>query len=207
MENPEKNKDIFDKIKIFSSEDEKLKLLGELLSNKSSRDIIKLLIDKEMYTNEIVKKLELKVSLVIHHLQKMQSIGLLEITNKKITRNGENHRFFRIPTGMLILPNESKEIIDNRFFKGIFKTGMKFVAIGIAAISTWVGTTINSNKILVQRGSSDISSNEIEEALLEIIYDIEFFTFPLIITSIVIGSGLFLIWFSKKEKRIRGLSH
>jgi len=41
----------FDKIKIFSSEDEKLKLLGELLSNKSSRDIIKLLIDKEMYTN------------------------------------------------------------------------------------------------------------------------------------------------------------
>ena len=31
------------KIKVFSSEDEKLKLLGELLSNKSSRDIIKLL--------------------------------------------------------------------------------------------------------------------------------------------------------------------
>jgi len=46
-----------DKIKVFSSEDENLKVLGELLSNKSSRGIIKLLLDKEMYTNEIAKKI------------------------------------------------------------------------------------------------------------------------------------------------------
>ena len=51
MEKIKEDNENFDKIKIFSSEDEKLKLLGELLSNKSSRDIIKLLIDKEMYTN------------------------------------------------------------------------------------------------------------------------------------------------------------
>ena len=51
MEKIKEDNENFDKIKIFSSEDEKLKLLGELLSNKSSLDIIKLLIDKEMYTN------------------------------------------------------------------------------------------------------------------------------------------------------------
>jgi len=135
----------FDKIKIFSSEDEKLKLLGELLSNKSSRDIIKLLIDKEMYTNEIVKKLDLKVSLVIHHLQKMESIGLLEITNKKIARNGEEHRFFRIPTGMLIVPNKSEEDTNNGFLKKIFKKGVKFAVIGGVSLFVWINTTLHKN--------------------------------------------------------------
>jgi predicted transcriptional regulator len=83
------------KIKVFSSDDEKLKILGELLSNKSSRDIIRSLIDKEMYANEIAKKLDLPRNLVVHHLRKMESIGLLEITNKKIIRKGEEHRFLR----------------------------------------------------------------------------------------------------------------
>jgi hypothetical protein len=147
----------FDKIKIFSSEDEKLKILGELLSNKSSRDIIKLLIDKEMYTNEIVKKLELKVSLVIHHLQKMESIGLFEITNKKIARNGEDHRFFRIPTGMLILPNESKEIEKNEFLKKIFKNSIKFVSIGIASFITWSYLKLieSTTKVQLQGGGKE----------------------------------------------------
>jgi len=100
----EEDNENFGKVKVFSSEDEKLKILGELLSNKSSRDIIKLLIRREMYTNEIAKKLELRVNLVIHHLKKMESIGLLEITNNKITRKGEEHRYFRIPPGILVMP-------------------------------------------------------------------------------------------------------
>lgn len=134
-ENDSKN---FDKIKVFSSDDEKLKILGELLSNKSSRDIIKLLIDKEMYTNEIAKKIELRVSLVIHHLQKMEAIGLLEINNKKIVRKGEEHRFFRISQGMLIVPNESKEVINEGFFRGVFHSSVKFMVIGIASIFSGV---------------------------------------------------------------------
>lgn len=64
--------DNFNKIKVFSSEDEKLKLLGELLSNKSSRDIIKLLMNEEQYTNEMANKLDLRPNLVIHHLKKLE---------------------------------------------------------------------------------------------------------------------------------------
>lgn len=138
MENNKEQDDyISDKIKVFSSGDEKLKILGELLSNKSSRDIIKLLIEKEMYTNEIARKLELKVSLVIHHLQKMKSIDLLEITNKKIIRKGEEHRYFRIPSGMLIFPKKSEDETNNGLLKKIFKDGIKFGAISIASFVTW----------------------------------------------------------------------
>lgn len=192
MEKIKKSNENFDKIKVFSSDDEKLKLLGELLSNKSSRDIIKLLIDKEMYTNEIVKKLELKVSLVIHHLQKMESIGLLEITNKKITRNGENHRFFRIPTGMLILPNESKEITDNGFFKGIFKTSMKFVAIGITSLISFLALTPHRQNV------GSVVLDIPEKDLIEKISEID----PLIFSLLIIIVGLIIERiFSKKRKK------
>ena len=132
-ENEEDNED-FDSIKVFSSEDGKLKILGELLSNKSSRDIIRLLIEKEMYINEIAKKLELRPNLVIHHLQKMQSIGLLAITNKKIIRKGENHRFFKIPAGMMIFPTKSESDTGNGFLKKIFREGIKFGTITIAGV-------------------------------------------------------------------------
>ena len=135
-ENTEQN-DISEKIKVFSSDDEKLKVLGELLSNKSSRDIIRLLIEKEMYTNEIAKKLELRPNLVIHHLQKMGSVGLLEITNKKITRKGEEHKFFRIPDGMIIFPQKPQGSIRNNSIRKVFRDNIKLMAFGTGILSSW----------------------------------------------------------------------
>ena len=60
------------KITVFGSDDD-LKSLGELLSNETSRTIIKNLMKNEMYTNEIATKLDMRVSLVIHHLKKLEA--------------------------------------------------------------------------------------------------------------------------------------
>ena len=209
-ENIEGNEN-FDRIKVFSSEDEKLKILGELLSNKSSRDIIKLLIDKEMYTNEIAKKLELKISLVIHHLQKMESIGLVEVSNRRIIHKGEEHRFFKIPPGMLIVPNESEDIKKNGFLKKVFKQGIKFAAIGFAAIISFI-TTMPKKKQTIESyiidnepsDFSDASEITIEKINAVINSDITYSDHMTQITTliIVIGLGLFLIWYSKKNKNL-----
>lgn len=191
MEEPrEENAEDFRKIKVFSSDDEKLKMLGELLSNKSSRDIIKLLIEKEMYINEIAKKLELRPNLVIHHLQKMESIELLEITNKKITRKGEEHRFFRIPHGMLIIPNGVKESINDRLFKRIFKNNLKFVVIGITSIFSG----IISSFISLPKQEHDPSY------AIPLIPEVTYF--PLTVSLIVIIVGLIVdrIFIIKKKK-------
>ena len=113
--------------------DESLKILGELLSNESSRSIIKALINCEMYANEITKKLELRSNLVAHHLRKMESIGLLEVTRKRIIRKGREHRHFRIPSGLLVLPGTQKED-EGGFLKKVLRGCVKFVAIGIAGL-------------------------------------------------------------------------
>lgn len=203
-----------DKIKVFSSDDERLKILGELLSNKSSRDIIRLLIERELYTNEIAKKLNLRPNLVVHHLQKMESIELLKITNKKITKKGEEHRFYRIPKGMLIIPNESKDMKENRFLKKIFKEGMKFTAIGIAAIISFMITEpkkkisvdtiigespkiINESAELINESSS-IQNKTITHISNEITYSDHFV--QIISVLLVIGLGLFLVIKNKRDQ-------
>ncbi len=101
-----------EKIKIFDSDDQSLKILGELLSNDTSRKIIRSLIEKEMYTNELATRLDIRVSLVIHHLKKLEVIGLLEINHKQIVRNGNPHRHFRMVPGLFLMPNNTKYDIE-----------------------------------------------------------------------------------------------
>jgi len=126
------------KIKVFASDDN-LKALGELLSNDSSRNIIYNLMTKEMYTNEIATKLDMRVSLVIHHLKKLEDLGLLEITEKKIKRKGIEHRFFQIKSNIfVVLDNTVDEIQEKGFLKNIFKDGIKFAAIGITSLTSWL---------------------------------------------------------------------
>ena len=96
-------------IKIFGSDDD-LKSLGELLSNNTSMKIIKTLMVYQMYTNEIATKLDIRVSLVIHHLKKMEALGLLEIENKKIKRKGEKHRFFKINIDIFVTLGKTREM-------------------------------------------------------------------------------------------------
>lgn len=89
---------------------------------------------KEMYTNEISTSLEIRVSAVIHHLTKMQELGLLEITNKKITRKGKEHRFFKMKSNIFIIPDATREEIKEKgLLKRIFKEGLKFASIFIIA--------------------------------------------------------------------------
>ena len=130
------NKD--NKIKIFGSDDD-LKALGELLSNETSRKIISSLMKKEMYTNELATTLDMRVSLIIHHLKKMEELGLLEITNKKIIRKGQEHRFFRMSSDIFITLNNTKEEINKKeLLKRIFRDGIKFASIGISGMFIWM---------------------------------------------------------------------
>ena len=209
MAESNESKDNFDRIKVFSSEDEKLKLLGELLTNKSSRDIIKLLMTEEHYTNEIANKLDLRPNLVIHHLKKLEELGLLEITNKRIVKKGIDHKYYKMIPGLFIIPNQDKnQIQENGFLKRLFKDGINLTLVVFIGAMTWLGTTINSNKVLVDRGSSDTETNVLIENLKKTVGVLDFYSDSIIITSTVVGSCLLLMWLSKKEeKRIRGLNH
>ena len=62
---------VSDKIDILSTDDTKLKAVGEILSSDSSRQILKLLFNNSLSANQISQETEMSLPLVIHHLKKM----------------------------------------------------------------------------------------------------------------------------------------
>lgn len=174
------------KIKVFTSDDN-LKALGELLSNDSSRNIIYNLMTQEMYTNEIATKLDMRVSLVIHHLKKLEDLGLLEISEKRIKRKGIDHRFFKIKSNIFVVLDQDKtEIEEKGLLSRIFKDGTKFASIVIAGISMWF-LSVYEKTLKELQNSSDESIVSSESSL-----------FVVLEITIVVSVGLFLIWYSKK---------
>lgn len=139
MENPEKNDEFFDKIEIFSSDDDKLKFLGELLSNESSRKILLLLTNQKMSANEISEKTNLRLSLVIHHLNKMKKIGMVSIN--KISKNTKNHdiKYYTAKPGILILPKDASDRASkSKLLHHSIKRILRFATIGFAGLTSWI---------------------------------------------------------------------
>lgn len=88
--------------KIFSDEED-LKILGDLLHNKTSMKIIKHLIKHEVYPNQIANKLNLPRNLVTYHLRKMKKLKLLDITTKQIKQRGREHKFYKIKHRVIVV--------------------------------------------------------------------------------------------------------
>jgi len=191
------------KIKVFGSDDN-LKALGELLSNETSRKIMIHLMKQEMYTNEISTKLDIRISLVIHHLKKMEDLGLVEITNKKIVKKGEKHRFFKIDSDLFITLNNTKEKIKEKgILKRIFSDGMKFTMIGVTGLASWFSLTSNNVQQISESRSTlrDTSSDILNQTIIFVESDTQYHFDPIIsIPIIILSCCLFLFWFSRKHK-------
>jgi len=171
-------------VNVFSSDDN-LKILGELIGNETGRKIMFNLMNTDMYTNEIAVKLKIRVSLVIHHLEKMQQLGLLEITEKKLVKRGKKHRFFKVnPYFFISLNQTKKQIEEGGLLKRIFKSTVRFAVIGIAVVSVFI--------------ISDLYNfNPSSPPMSGAISDMSIFIFPLTILSI----GLIIERFLSRKKR------
>ena len=132
-----------DRISVFTSDDKSLKLLGELLGNDTGRKIIRCLIERQMYTSELATKLGIPISLVIHHLKKLEELNLVDVEEKRITRKTKNHKFFRMTGKFFVLPNDSKDDINETGMLGrIFKEKVRYTLTGAAASSAFILVTV-----------------------------------------------------------------
>ena len=71
-------------------------MLGELLANDTSRRIIAVISDQELYQAEITSTLNTKTTLAIHHMKKLVKLEMVTITNKKIHKRTKNHKFYKM---------------------------------------------------------------------------------------------------------------
>ena len=182
-------------IEVISDDDESLKVLGELLSNKTSRELMKFLMNKSTYKMKISDEMGVPFSLVEHHLKKMEVLGLVKVTNEKIIKGGVMHKTYKITAhGIFILLNHTKEELKQEgSLKRIFKEGIKIVTVGMVSFLTWTQTTRTS--VSPDNGIFDFSKS------LDIVFYEQSMFFPML----VIITGLIIHQTYGWKKRKKGL--
>lgn len=134
----DKNSITDDSVNIFSIDDIKLKVLANIISNKSSITILNLLFHNEMTANEIAQKTNMSLQLVKHYLDKMQQIDLICISKTEKNSKARNMNYYKT-SKLAIIITPSKITEKTRQSKSLmrsFNSISRFFGIGIiSAIS------------------------------------------------------------------------
>ena len=101
---------IDDNLDIFSIDDEKLKVLAKIISNKSSIEILNLLFHNEMTANEIAQKNNMSLQLVKYYLEKMQQIDLIHVSRTVKSSKARNMNYYKTSKlAIMITPSKVTE--------------------------------------------------------------------------------------------------
>lgn len=170
MGDSENPMEINDKVEILSTDDDKIKSVGELLSSDSSRAILKLLFNDQLTANQIAQKTEISLPLVIYHLKKMQEAGMVKISQMGKNTKSHDMKYYTVDKfAIVILPSGATEKAkSSKSLLNSFNRIYKFSMIGGAAIAAW----FSSQFLQIQQSSiptedmrqADIMMEQAEEA-------------------------------------------
>lgn len=146
--NPDDIPNLSDRVDIISTEDEKLKTIGEILSSDSSRSILRLLFNQSLSANEIAHKTEMSLPLVIHHLKKMQSAQIIKIT--AVGKNLKSHdmKYYTIDKlAIVILPSEmTQPAKKSKSLFNSFTRIHRLATLGGVSIAAWFSSQLVQNQ-------------------------------------------------------------
>lgn len=130
---------ISDRVEILSTEDQKIKAIGEILSSDSSREILKILFNDSLTANQIAQKTEISLPLVIYHLKKMQESGVVKITS--VGKNTKSHdmKFYTVDKlAIIILPSKMSEPAkQSKSLFNSFTRIHRLATLGGVSIAAW----------------------------------------------------------------------
>jgi DNA-binding transcriptional ArsR family regulator len=135
---------ISDKVEILSTEDQKIKAIGEILSSDSSRQILRLLFNDALSANQISQKTGVSLPLVIYHLKKMQEANVVKITN--VGKNTKSHdmKFYTADKfAIVILPEQmSSPAKKSKSLLNSFSRIHRLATLGAACIAVWFSSQV-----------------------------------------------------------------
>ena len=145
-----------DKVKIYSSNEERVKFLGDVLANDASRSIFLLLAQGDLPAGKIADKTGMSLALVTHHLEKMQNAGVVQVS--KVSKNIKNRdmKYYRAVLAILIIPDESHDRArGSKALALSLRRVLRFSSIGIAGLSSWLAAKY--------AGFTDVARQQITE--------------------------------------------
>lgn len=191
MTEPKENDDeIMNNIQIYSSDEEQLKFLGQILSNETSRKILQVLFDNELTASEISFETGVSLPLINHHVNTMLQSKIVTISKTTMNSKNQPMKHYIAKSSIVILP---KKILQNpkkvKYLSVTLKTILKFTSIGLAGIVFWFLTNSLQNSNQWQSGEESLGI--FSQELISIIIGLS-----------VVGIGLLVqYWFNKKRNR------
>jgi len=147
---------IADRVEILSTEDLKIKAIGEILSSDSSREILKILFNDSLTANQIAQKTEISLPLVIYHLKKMQEAGVVKITNIGKNTKERDMKFYTVDKlAIVILPLKMSEPAKKS--KSLFNSFTRIhrlATLGGVSIAAWF-----SSQLIQTRTEMSVNEN------------------------------------------------
>jgi len=150
---------IADRVEILSTEDSKLKSIGEILSSDSSRAILKILFNDSLTANQISQKTEISLPLVIYHLKKMQDAEVVKITS--VGKNTKSHdmKFYTVDKlAIVILPAMMSEPAKKS--KSLFNSFTRIhrlATLGGVSIAAWFSSQMIQKGNMISDGDMSAS--------------------------------------------------
>ena len=138
-----------DKIDIISTEDERLKIIGEILSSDSSRKILQLLFNQSFTANQIAQKTNISLPLTIHHLKKMQSVRVVKITNVGENTKSHDMKFYTVDkVAPVIMPSEmSRPAKKSKSLFNSINRIHRMATLGGALVAAWFSSHFLPNSV------------------------------------------------------------
>lgn len=151
MSQEDNSNEMTEKIEIFSTDDEKIKSFGELLTNDSSRSILQLLFKEEMTANQIAQKTGVSLQLVKYHINKMQDMGIIKVSKVEKNIKAQDMKYYTATKfAIVILPKTvSEKARESKSLIRSFKILYKFAGVGIATVSAFFATHSVQNFTIV----------------------------------------------------------
>jgi len=148
-----------EKIDILSLEDEKIKSIGELLSNDTSREIMKTLFQNTMTVNQIAQSINLSLPLITYHLKKMQSMGLVKTVKVSVFDNEKHYTATKFVL-VVFQSSVSDKAKRSKSLLNSLKRVYRFACVGVCALISWgIIQNMSTSGTRIPVGSGIVSEN------------------------------------------------
>ncbi len=104
-------------IEVISTEDERIKIIGEELANDTGRAIFGKISQGVTSSNELAKALEISLPLVNWHINRLLSVGLIKVDKVGMSQKNKQMKYYApVKTALVIIPpeNSSKKGISKK---------------------------------------------------------------------------------------------
>ena len=140
-ENIDKDSDLSVKaeeyIEVISTEDERIKIIGEELANDTGRAIFGKISQGVASTNDLAKALNISLPLVNWHINRLLSVGLIKVEKVEMSSKNKKMKYYGpVKTALVIVPPENSS--ENNVSKSKKETVLLQLRHYLASIAAFV---------------------------------------------------------------------